>query len=141
MSCTSAIQAKGIVVNSASAGKHDPVVENDIKTLKSRTRTHVHALPFLLCRMLLIWLVLSCVSHLNMEPSSTSVNEYSPREIFLGRALNFKRDLHIGFGDYAHVQVPLGDSEYNTMESRTEGAIAVFATGNLQGSVNSAPIG
>ena len=70
-----------------------------------------------------------------MEPTSTSIDDYSPREIFLQRALNYKRDLRIGFGDYAQVQVPLGDSEYNTMESRTEGAIAVWPTGNLQGSV------
>ena len=85
--------------------------------------------------MLLVWLVLFCVSQLNTEPSSTSIDDYSPREIFLGRALNYKRDLRIGYGDYAQVQVSLGDSEYNTLESRTEGAIAVWPTGNLQSGV------
>ena len=134
MASVAAIQAKGIVVNPSSAGKHVPVIENDVKTLKSRVRTHIHALPFSLCRLLLVWLVLFCVNTLNMEPSSVNVDDYSPREVFLQRGINYKRDLRIGFGDYVQVQVPLDDYEKNKMHARTEGAIALCPTGNLQGS-------
>ena len=133
--CVSAIQAKGIKVNPSSAGKHVPVIENDIKTLKSRVRTHIHALPFNLCSLLLVWLVLYCVSTLNMEPSSTNLDDFSPREVFLHRGVNYKRDIRVGFGDYVQVQVPLDDHEKNKMIARTEGAIALWPTGNLQGSV------
>jgi hypothetical protein len=135
LACATMLQSKGITVNPSSAGKHVPVVENDIKTIKSRVRTHIHALPFSLCNILLVWLVLYCVGRLNMEPSSTNNDDYSPREIFQQRAIDFKLDLRIGFGDYAQVQVPLDNSEVNSMKSRTEGAIAVCPTGNLQGSV------
>jgi hypothetical protein len=70
-----------------------------------------------------------------MEPSSVLPDDYSPRENFTQRAINYKRDLRVGFGDYVQVQVPIDESEYNSMKSRTEGAIAVYPTGNLQGSV------
>ena len=127
------IEQRGIAVNPTSAGKHVPVVENCIKTVKSRVRTHIHALPFRLCRVLLTWLVLYCVSRINMEPSNVNVDGLCPREKFTRRGINFKRDLRAAFGDYVQVQVPL--EETNGMEARTEGAIAVFPTGNLQGSV------
>ena len=132
MASLAAIQNKGIAVNPSSAGKHVPVIENDVKTLKSRVRTHVHALPFNLCRLLLVWLVLYCVSTLNMEPSSVNVDDYSPREVFLQRGINYKRDIRVGFGNYVQVQVPLDDYEKNKMHARTEGAIALWPTGNLQ---------
>jgi hypothetical protein len=133
--CIPAIQSQGITVNASAAGKHVPVVENDIRTLKSRVRTHIHALPFNLCRLLLVWLVLNCVSGLNMEPSSTHLDNFSPREVFLQRGINYKRDVRVGFGDYVQVQVPLDEYEKNKMTARTEGAIALLPTGNLQGSV------
>jgi len=68
-----------------------------------------------------------------MEPSTTTVDGISARENFTRRGINFKRDLRAAFGDYVQVQVPL--EETNGMEARTEGAIAVLPTGNLQGSV------
>ena len=93
------------------------VIENDIKTLKSRARINIHAPPYHLCRQLLIWLVLCCVTHLSMEPTFSSIDDYGPRGIFLQKALNYKRDLRIRFGDYAQGQVSFGDSDYNMMES------------------------
>ena len=68
-----------------------------------------------------------------MEPSTTTVDGLSPREKFTRRGINYKRDLRAAFGDYVQVQVPM--EETNGMEARTEGAIAVLPTGNLQGSV------
>jgi hypothetical protein len=58
-----------------------------------------------------------------MEPSSALPDDYSPRENFTQRAVNYKRDLRVGFGDYVQVQVPIDESEHNSMKSRTEGAI------------------
>ena len=62
-----------------------------------------------------MWLVLSCVSYVNMEPSSTISDDYSPREVSFQRGFNYKCDLRVGFVDYAQVQAPLDDSETNTM--------------------------
>ena len=100
---TSTIQSKSIIVNPPSAGKHDPVIEKNIKTLKSRACTNIHALPFHLCRQLLIWLVLCCVSHLNMEPihimcvTTVAENEalFSKREVGdVRKARDLSRKLH-----------------------------------------------
>ena len=52
MASLTVLQNKGIAVNPSSAGKHVPVIENDIKTVKSRVRTHIHALLFNLCTIL-----------------------------------------------------------------------------------------
>ena len=83
------IQCRSIAINPSSAGKHVSAIENNIKTIKARVRTDIHALPFRLCRTLLVWLVLYCISHLNMEPTSTNTDDLSPREVF------FQREVYI----------------------------------------------
>ena len=72
-----------------------PVMENDFKSIEARVRTINHVLPFRLYRTLLVWLVLHCISHLNMEPTSTNTDDYSPREVFFQRDINYERDLRI----------------------------------------------
>ena len=67
-----------------------------------------------------------------MTPSSYRSDKRTPWELFHGRRINAKRELRIGFGDYAQVH---GVAMDNSMKERTEGAIALMPTGNLQGSV------
>jgi len=132
MANRTALEERGVLVNPSSAGKHVPVVENAVRTVKSRVRTHIHSLPFLLSSTLLTWLVLFVVSRINCEPSNVHADGLCPRERFLRRGLDYKRDLRVGFGDYVQVQIPRSNT--NGMEARTEGAIAVLPTGNIQGS-------
>jgi hypothetical protein len=54
-----------------------------------------------------------------------------PREVFLGRKLDYNKDIKLSFGDYA--QVHQDDVITNTMAERTVGALALGPMGNIQG--------
>ena len=131
-SLASELNAMGIRLNPAGSGRHVPVIEKKIRQVKERIRAHVNILPFKLSSILLMWLVFFCVSTINMIPTRIGEESISPREKFIGRKLDYKRDLRIGFGDYVQLHPRCTD---NTMTSRTEGGIALMSTGNLQGSV------
>jgi hypothetical protein len=130
---TNYLYSLGIKINPAGPGQHVPVVENKIRQVKERVRAHIHGLPFNLSVSLLAWLVYFCSSRLNMMPDRTRVDSSSPREQFLGRKIDYKRDLRVGFADYCQVHTP--NIIKNSMSARTEGAIALLPVGNLQGSV------
>jgi hypothetical protein len=51
----------------------------------------------------------------------------SPREVFLGRKLDYNKDIKLSFGDYA--QVHQDDVITNTMAERTVGALALGPIG------------
>lgn len=129
----STINALGMIFNPAGPEQHVPIVENKIRQIKERVRAILSTLFFKLASFLLRWLVLYCVNRLNMSPSSTRMDATSPRELFLQRKIDFKRDLRISFGDY--VQAHSVNTIRNSMAPRVEGAIALLPTGNLQGSV------
>ena len=80
-----------------------------------------------------MWLVSFCVSRINLVPSSVSGDRISPREKFIGRKLDYKRDLRVGFGDYVQAHEP--GIIKNSQVARTEGAIALLPVGNINGSV------
>jgi hypothetical protein len=65
-----------------------------------------------------------------MFPSSTASTVYSPREQLWNRVVNAKTDLALGFGDYVQAHRNLED---NIMNPRTDGAIALYPLGNLEG--------
>ena len=71
-------------------------------------RAHVTSLPFTLTKLLLTFLVLFCVSRLNLLPSSNSLDKVSPHEQFTGLKLDFARDLRCGFGDYVQYRSEYG---------------------------------
>ncbi len=110
-----------------------PVIENKAKQVKQRTRAHLSALPFALASTLLVWLVSFSVSRINLVPSSVSCDRLNRREKFIGRKLDFKRDLRVRFGDYAQTHEP--GIIKNSQVARTEGAIALLSVGNINGSV------
>ena len=128
----STLAEKGIVVDVAGPGQHVPVVERAIETVKERVRSHVTSLPFTLTKLLLTYLVLFCVSRLNLLPSSNSLDKVSPHEQFTGLKLDYARDLRCGYGDYVQATVPNTD---NSMSPRTMGCITLLPTGNTTGSV------
>ena len=128
-----ALNQRGVSLHPAGPGQHVPEIENKIKQTKERVRAHVNYLPFKVAvGVILTWLVYFCVSRINMVPSSASGDRTSPRERFLGRKLDYQRDLRVGFGDYVQTYSP--NIIKNSMTSRTEGAIALLPVGNLAGS-------
>jgi len=62
----------------------------------------------------------------------TSVDAETPRERFWGTKLDYLKDLKLGFGDYCEIYCPAVAD--NTLAERTTSAIALYPTGNLQGS-------
>jgi hypothetical protein len=135
MAVTEDLNYMGIKVDPAGPGQHVPVVENKIKQIKERVRAFITTLPYQLPHSLLKWLVLFAVSRINMMPSAAKTGySVSPIELFKGRKIDYKRDVRIGFGEYVQADDP-NVNPRNSLQSRTNGAIALLPTGNLQGSV------
>lgn len=56
----------------------------------------------------------------------------SPAEAYRGYKINHDRELRVGFGEYCEVVDRYSD---NTMRPRTEPAISLYPTGNVNGTV------
>ena len=129
---TSALQASGITVSIAGPGQHVAVVERMARTLKNRYRCHELALPFVMTHTLIVWCVLFCMHSVNLQPNASSVDKVSPYEQFSGLKLDAKRDLRVGFGDYAIATNAMTD---NSMGPRAGQFIALGGKGGPTGSV------
>jgi hypothetical protein len=97
----------GVVVNQTAKNEHVPEIERAGRTLKERVRAVWITFPYKL------------------------TNNISPRELFTGVRVDYKRDCRLGFGEY--VQVSADNDITNTMQPRTYGAISLGSAGNLQG--------
>ena len=122
----------GVEVDISGAGGHVGRVERRIQVVKERVRTHIHHLPYTLSLIGLSMCVLYCVSRMNYLPTRARAGGVSPREAFLGRKPDAKRDFRCAFGDYVMTTVPTTD---NSMKARTEDCVAMLPTGNRTGSV------
>ena len=128
----SELNSMGVEVDVSGAGGHVKRVERRIQVVKERVRTHTHYLPYTLPLIALSMCVLYCVSRLNYQPTHVRDGGVSPRETFLGRKSDAKRDFRCAFGDYVMATAPYTDS---SMKSRTEDCIVMYPTGNRTGSV------
>lgn len=124
------LAARGIIVNRAGPGQHVPVIENKIRQFKERVRAVLHSLPYTLPASFMQYLCNFVAFCLNVVPSHTRMDSISPREAFSGRKLNAKTDLRVSFGEYVQATVPDPD---NSMKERTDGAIALYPSGNPDG--------
>ena len=68
-------------------------------------------------------------------PKSVLSNIYSPCTIITGKSLDWKKICKLHFGAYA--QVHEDRNVTNALEERTQVAICLGPTGNLQGTYNS----
>ena len=128
---TTELNAAGIAVNPASAGKHVPVVENKIRQVKERVRATLHDLPYELPHVLMKYLVYFCVNRLNLLPSHLRMDKVSPMEALTGRKIDYKIHVRGSFGEYCQIEMP--NVIKNSMQARTMGAILLHPTGNIQG--------
>jgi hypothetical protein len=106
------------------------IIDRKIRFIKERARSVISSLSFNLPKILLKWLVYYVVSRINLTPHGDSA--ISPRELFIGRRTEYNLDLRIAFGAYAQVLTSTTD---NTMKERTTDCIAMYPTGNKNGSV------
>jgi hypothetical protein len=129
------LKENGIVLNLSSSGQHVPIIERNIRTVKERIRAILSSLPFRVPYIFMPYLVDFAVMRINSMPKSTMLSKISPRELFTGRKIDYKKDLRFGFGDYVQVEITNVINKNSVRIPRTEGAIAMAPTGNLQGSV------
>jgi hypothetical protein len=124
----------GIKLITSGPNRHGvPKVDRRIRTIKERVRSIVHGLPYILPPSLLKYCVMFAVSRINLlRHSDASGIAISPKEQFTGIRTDFNTDLRIGFGDYVEVDAKSTD---NTLKERSNSAIALLPTGNINGSI------
>ena len=66
----------------------------------------------------------------SLPPKSGLSTTYTPRTIITGKELDWKKSRKLQFGAYAQVYEDRNNT--NTLEERTQGAICLDTTGNLQ---------
>ena len=92
-----------------------------------------HGLPFQrIPKLVTIHMVLVVVKLLNYFLPKGGISEtLSPKAIMLGETLDYKKHLHLPFGQYC--QVHKEDHPRNSQLPRMRGAIYIGPSGNLQG--------
>ena len=89
----------GVEVDVSGAGSHVARIERRIRVIKERVRAHVaYHLPFTLSTVGIAMCVMYCVSRLHYEPAGLREWGPSPREAFIGRKPDGKRDIRCSFG-------------------------------------------
>ena len=128
-----AIQHKlGLDMQITGAGSHVAIAERGGRVVKERCRLIIASLPYSLPARLTRYLVMFAVTRLNLMPRPGDGSNLCPRERFTGKKLMYKRELEVGFGDYAEVWSKPKQS--NSMEPRTISSIALCPVGNDEGS-------
>jgi len=120
-----------IILDSTAHGDAVAIVERRIRTIKERVRGIYNTLPFLVCGLLLKWLVQYAVYRINSELKATANDNLSPAERLFNRQIDARFDLKFAFGDYVQVT---DEETTNEITERTKGAIALMPAGNREGS-------
>ena len=123
---------EGVQIHPKGPGKHEKVAESKARRIKERMRAILSSLPYELPLKLLKWLVAFVVLLKNQVPVTGAGTNFSPRELFTGMKSDARTALRIAFGVYVQVVEPEMD---NSLKPRTKGALALYPTGNDQGSV------
>ncbi len=122
-----------VEINTTAARKHVGEIKRFICTIKERSRALVSDLPYnILPRQITIHVVYFAVLWLNSLPAAAGVSKkYSPREIVLGRELDFNKHCKATFGSY--VEAHKDPTITNTMRSCTFPGVFLGPTDNCQG--------
>lgn len=124
-------QIQGVDVDISGAGDHMNALDVEIRHVKEIYRSVMSSLPWELPVWLDKDLVAYCVSRKNLRSAPGSA--VSPRVKLTGRKPDCKKELSIGFGDYCECYNPAVTSNDAT-QARTEACIALYPTGNANGS-------
>ena len=122
---------EGVHVDVAGANQHVPVAEARVKLIKAVCRAVKAGVPWRIPPSKMIHLVFYSNHRINSVPSMSNEFAETPREIFWGTKLDYFKDLRVGFGDYCEV---FNEDADNSMRERTVPAIALYPSGNAQGS-------
>ena len=123
----------GPTVNLAASNEHVPEIERRIRVVKERCRATRHSLPFkTIPKLLTIHIVFQAVKLLNFFPQHGGISDnLSPKTILTGETLDFKIHLNLLVGQYC--QVHEEEAPRNSETARTQGALSLGPSGNIQG--------
>ena len=119
------------------ADSHVGEIERSDRTLKERTRSCVHGLPFKrLPKLMVTHIVKDAVRCLNQFPWSNGISEdtMGPDTLLTGSPPPDFNRMRLKFGSY--VQVFEDNDPSKTLRARSTGAIALTPTGNFNGNYN-----
>ena len=121
----------GIQLNTVSNDEHVPEIEQQIRTLKERTRAIYCTLPFRkIPHRLIIEMLYAANYWLNMFPRKGGISQtMSPCTLLTGLTMNYNRHCRLEFGEYVQTH----EEHDNSLNPHTIGALALRPTGNVQG--------
>ena len=103
-------------------GQHASRAERRIQFIKQKTRT-ICQLPYKQSKELMKHAVIAANRYTNMQKAASSVSPLTPREKFLGRSSDFKRDIRMPFGSYCQCTTPNTSSND---DPRTEACVFLY---------------
>ena len=117
----------------AGLGQDVPTVTSAIKNIKLKVRGTLNTLSYNLPIRWLMCLVQFMVTKINCMPMRRRHGWHGSKQMSTGIKFIFRRDCHIGFGEYVQAVKPKQIT--NTMHASTEGAISLISTDGIAGSV------
>ena len=123
----------GVEIDIAGAGDHLDKIDGKIRRIKETIRSVNAGLPWNLPDANVKDLVRYSNSRMNLRRPSTNGSAVAPRVALTGRKPDYKKELSLAFGDYVECYDPKTKSN-NAEQSRTEPCIALYPTGNANGS-------
>jgi hypothetical protein len=119
-------------LNLSSANKHVPEIEKKIWVIKEKVWAVVYSLPVnALPAVVLVNAVLFVTKQLNLFPVKGGIStQFSPKQIMTGEVVHYKF-CSVPFGQYC--QILEEGHPRNGLGARTQGAIALEPSGNVQG--------
>jgi hypothetical protein len=121
----------GVEVVVSGAGDHMDPLDVEVRHLKEIFRSVVDSLPWQQPEWADKDLATYCTSRKNLRSTPNSVS--SARVQFTGRKPDFKKELGLAYGDYCECYIPNVVSK-NAFAPRTEPCVALYPTGNANGS-------
>jgi hypothetical protein len=125
----------GTEIDISGAGDHLDKVDSKIRRIKETIRSVLAGLPYALAKNLIKDLVTYVVSRLNTRRTSALNDNVCPRVKFTGSKIDYAKEYCLGFGDYVESYDPKAEkASNNVLVERTEPCIALYPSGNLNGS-------
>ena len=87
----SSINEMGVVINQTAKNEHVPEVERAGMTLKERVRAVWNTLPYKLTNEMIVGLTYYACKMVNMFPKANRIGGFSPKELFTGVKMDYKR--------------------------------------------------
>lgn len=122
---------RGVATDQTAPGQHAARAERRIQFIKAKARTLTCHLPYKVSRDLFKYAVLAANRFTNMQTATSSQSPLTPREKFLGRQSDYRRDVGMPFGSYCQCTQVNTD---NTHRPRTEACIFLYPKESTTGS-------